>query len=265
MRVSGTIGSAVFMVLWGSGMVWRRNATVFARNFTVNIVPPFLEPLLYLGAIGFGIGMFVEDVMGMPFVQFISPGIFAGSVMFASFYECAYGTYVRMYYQRTFDAILATPITLREVIIGEILWGATRGFISACVFYLVLVLLGLVPVLSGLVCLPLAFLAGICFSAIAACFSAITPSIDALSYPSTLYVSPMFLFSGTFFPISVLPEPVQIAAFALLPLAHLVALSRSLMTGLPDPIWMFNILWLIVAACIATAMAIRLFERKLIV
>lgn len=252
-------------IIQGSFLVWRRNATVFSRHFTVNIVPPFLEPLLYLGAIGFGIGMFVNDVLGMPFVVFIAPGIFAGSVMFASFYECAYGTYVRMYYQKTFDAILATPLTLQEVIIGEILWGATRGLLSACVFYLVLVLLGLVPVLNGLICLPLAFLAGITFSAIAACFSAITPSIDALSYPSTLYVSPMFLFSGTFFPISVLPEAVQIGAFALLPLAHLVALARSLMTGLPDPIWALNLLWLIAAAIIATTVAIKLFERRLIV
>jgi len=252
-------------LILGSVMVWRRNATVFSKHITVNLVPPFLEPLLYLGAIGFGIGMFVEDVLGMPFVTFVAPGIFAGSVMLASFFECAYGTYVRMYYQKTFDAILATPVTLKEIIIGEILWGATRGLISGCVFYLVLILLGLVPVLNGLICLPIAFLAGLVFSAIAACFTAISPSIDALSYPSTLYVTPMFLFSGTFFPISVLPPAVQIFAFAFLPLAHLVALSRSLMTGLPDPIWVLNIVWLIGAAIIATIVAVKLFERRLIV
>ncbi|MDD1729395.1 MAG: ABC transporter permease, partial [Methanospirillum sp.] len=123
--------------------IWYRNLLVFRKNIKVNSLPPFIEPLLYLGAIGFGIGTYVGEVDGIPFVRFIAPAVLAASVMNASFFECAYGTFVRMYYQKAFDAIMATPVSIREIVMGEILWGATRGLISAGAILLVLSLLGL--------------------------------------------------------------------------------------------------------------------------
>nr|WP_319540510.1 ABC transporter permease [uncultured Methanospirillum sp.] len=245
--------------------VWYRNLLVFRKNIRVNSLPPFVEPLLYLGAIGFGIGTYVGEVDGISFVRFIAPAILAASVMNASFFECAYGTYVRMYYGKSFEAMMATPISLREIILGEILWGATRGLISAGAILLVLSLLGLADLPQSLIILPLAFLAGFLFSAIAACFSAVTPSIDALSYPSLLYIAPMFLFSGTFFPLSLLPEPLQIFALVALPLTHVVALTRGIMVGGAMPLWPLNLAWIIIGMIIAAYIAIRLFERRLIV
>lgn len=245
--------------------IWARNLKVFLKNVKVNLLPPFVEPLLYLGAIGFGIGTYVGSVEGIPFVRFIAPAVLAASVMNASFFECAYGTYVRMYYQKAFDAIMATPVTLREIIIGEIWWGATRGVISAAAILLILSLLGLADLPQSLMILPLAFLAGFLFSAIAACFSAVTPSIDALSYPSLLYIAPMFLFSGTFFPLSLLPEPLQIFALVALPLTHVVALTRGIMVGTDMTLWPLHLAWILAGCIIATYIAVRLFERRLIV
>jgi len=249
----------------GTGRVWLRNALVFQKNIRVNLIPPFIEPLLYLGAIGFGIGAYITDIEGLPYVRFIAPGILAASVMNASFFECAYGTYVRMYYQKTFDALLATPITIQEVIMGEILWGATRGFISALSISIILLLLNLASPVGLLIALPLSFLAGLLFSAIAACFSALSPSIDTISYPATLFIAPMFLFSGTFFPLSLLPPIVQGIALIFLPLTHVVALVRGLLTGGANPLWILNISWIVLGTMVFSFLAIRLFERRLIV
>ncbi|HWQ65250.1 MAG TPA: ABC transporter permease [Methanospirillum sp.] len=253
------------ILLTGAYRIWARNMLVFCKNIRVNSLPPFVEPLLYLGAIGFGIGTYVGEVDGIPFVRFIAPAILAASVMNASFFECAYGTYVRMYYQKAFDAIMATPLTIREIIIGEILWGATRGLISSAAILLVLSILGLADLPSSLLVLPLSFLAGFLFAAIAACFSSVTPSIDALSYPSLLYIAPMFLFSGTFFPLALLPEPLQIFAFIALPLTHVVALTRGIMVGTAIPFWPIHLIWIIGGIIIATALAVRLYEQRLIV
>ncbi|PWR75174.1 ABC transporter permease [Methanospirillum stamsii] len=245
--------------------VWLRNALVFRKNIRVNLIPPFIEPLLYLGAIGFGIGTYITDIDGLPYVRFIAPAILAASVMNASFFECAYGTYVRMYYQKTFDAILATPVTLKEVILGEIVWGATRGLISALSISIILFLFGLASPGGLLIAIPLSFIAGILFASIAACFSALSPSIDTISYPATLFIAPMFLFSGTFFPLHLLPQVVQYLALAFLPLTHVVSLTRALLTGTTDTMWALNMTWIAIGITVFSYLAIRLFERRLIV
>lgn len=253
------------ILLRSSQHIWSRNLLVFRRNFKVNAFPPFVEPLLFLVAIGFGIGSYVGTVNGIPFVRFIAPAILATSVMNASFFECAYGTYVRMYYQKAFEAIMATPVSLREIIIGEILWGATRGLISGGSILIILSIMGLADLPTSLLILPLAFLTGFLFAAIAACFSAITPSIDALSYPQILYIAPMFLFSGTFFPLSLLPEPLQIFALIALPLTHIVILSRGIMIGTTVSFWPFHLLWILGGIVIATHIAVKLYEKRLII
>lgn len=252
-------------LLQSSYHIWFRNLLVFRKNIKVNSFPPFVEPLLYLGAIGFGIGTYVGVVDGIPFVRFIAPAVLAASVMNSAFFECAYGTYVRMYYQKAFEAIMATPVSLHEIVIGEILWGATRGLISAGAILIILSLLGLADFPQSFLILPLAFLAGLLFAAIAACFSAVTPSIDALSYPSLLYVAPMFLFSGTFFPLSLLPQPLQVFALIALPLTHVVSLTRGIMVGAAMPLWPLNLAWILIGTVAATFIAVRLFERRLII
>ena len=103
--------------------VWRRNLDVYLKSWRVNLLTPAFEPVLYLLALGFGVGSYISEIDGVPYVRFIAPALVAISVMNASFFECTYGSYVRMYYQKTFDAIVATPVSIEEVIPGEILWG----------------------------------------------------------------------------------------------------------------------------------------------
>ena len=119
-------------------LVWHRNLEVYLRTWFLNFLPPFLEPLLYIAGVGMGVGALVGDVpvggpggMQISYARFIAPGMVAVAVMQQAFFECSFGSFIRMYYQKTFDALLATPCTLEDVAAGEIAWGATKALISA--------------------------------------------------------------------------------------------------------------------------------------
>ena len=245
--------------------VWRRNWDAFLRTYQVNFIPPFIEPVLYLLALGFGLGTYIEAVDGIPYPVFIAPALVSISVMYSSFFECTYSSFVRMYYQKTFDAIIATPVSIDEVIAGEMLWGATRGMIYAALMLPVLLLFGVVAMPSSLLLIPFAYLAGLLFAGIAMCFTAITPSIDALNYPSFLFITPMFLFSGTFFPLDLLPQPIQYFALAVLPLTHIVGINRAITLSNFSPINLLSLVWIVLATVFFFVLAIRLMRRRLIV
>jgi lipooligosaccharide transport system permease protein len=247
------------------GYVWRRNLTVFLKTWKVNFFPPFIEAFLYLTAIGLGIGTYVQQIDGIPYVNFIAPAILAISVMNSAFFECTYGSYVRMYYQKSFDAIIATPLSIEDVIAGELIWGATRSTMYVAIMLPVLAGFGVISLPLSLLAIPLAFFGGMLFAGIAMCFTAVTPSIDTLNYPAFLFITPMMLFSGTFFPLSLLPQIFQYIALAFLPLTHLVAVMRML--TLPALSWtgILNIAWMGVAGFIVCVLSINLMRRRLIV
>ena len=201
-----------------AGKVWRRNLDVFIKTWKVNFFPPLIEAFLYLSAIGLGIGTYVGSINGTPYINFIAPAVLAISAMNSAFFECTYGSYVRMYYQKSFDAIIATPLSIEDVIAGELLWGATRAVISVTIMLPVLVVFKVVSLPFSILVIPLAFIGGLTFPGLAMCFTAITPSIDTLNYPSFLLITPMMLFSGTFFPLTILPAVFQYIALAIFPL-----------------------------------------------
>ncbi len=247
------------------GSVWQRNLEAFLRTYRVNFIPPFIEPLLYLLALGFGLGTYIEAVDGVPYPVFIAPALVSISVMNSAFYECTYSSFVRMYYQKTFDAIIATPVSIDEVIAGEMIWGATRGVIYAGLMLPVLILFGVAAMPSSLLLIPFAFIAGLLFAGIAMCFTAITPSIETLNYPSFLFITPMFLFSGTFFPLDLLPDAVRYAALAALPLTHVVEINRAITLEAVSAANLLNLAWIAVATTIFCSLAIRLMKRRLVV
>lgn len=245
--------------------VWRRNLDVFLKTYRINFIPPFLEPLLYLLALGFGLGFYVQEVDGVPYIRYIAPAILAISVMNSAFFECTYGSYVRMYFQKSFDAIIATPLSIEEVIAGEILWGATRSLIYAAIMLPVLIAFGVVALPISLLVLPFAFLAGLMFASIAMCFTAISPSIDTLNYPSFLFITPMLLFSGTFFPLTLLPQGIQYIAYAVLPLTHVVGIMRMLTLPAVTGFALVHLAWIGALTLVLFIVAINLMRRRLVV
>lgn len=245
-------------------MVWRRNWDVFIKTYKVNFIPPFFEPLLYLFALGFGLGTFIDEIEGISYARFIAPALISISIMYSAFFECTFSSYVRMYYQKTFDAIIATPLSIEEVITGELLWGASRSLINATIMLPVIGVFGLIDLPYSLLIIPFSFLAGFLFAAIGMCFTAISPNITTLNYPAFLFITPMFLFSGTFFPLSLLPEPIQYFALAVLPLTHVVSVVRGLTLASIGILMLFNLVWIIVVSLIFFLLSVNLMKIRLI-
>ena len=244
--------------------VWQRDMDVYKKTFKVNFVPPLLEPILYLVALGFGLGLFIKEIDGVPYTRFIAPGLFAITTMYAAFFECTYASYIRMYYQKTFDAIIATPVNIDEVVAGEMLAGATKAFINGGIVLGVICAFGLVDLRYGGILLPLGFVAGLLFASLGMICTALVPSIDSFNYPIFLFITPMFLFSGTFFPMSILPEGVKVLAYGVLPLTHVVRIARGLTLGTPDLILLLSLLWMLGVSVLAFILAINLMRRRLI-
>jgi lipooligosaccharide transport system permease protein len=244
--------------------VWMRNKDVFMKTYKTNFLPSLLEPVLYLLALGLGLGGFVQPINGEPYINFIAPALVAVSMMFSSFYECTFASFVRMYFQKTFDAIIATPVNIEEVITGEILWGATKSLINSSIVLVVIFAFGVVPSPLFLLIPPLAFLVGFMFSSIAMCFTGIVPNIDSFNYPNFLFITPMFLLSGTFFPLTSMPEFLQIVAQVFLPLTNAVAVTRALSLGSIQLSIIFNFAWILIVTPIFFVLAINLMKKRLI-
>jgi len=244
--------------------VWRRNLDVFMKTYKVNFIPPLVEPIFYLVGLGFGLGGFVQPQEGLPYIVFIASALLAISMMFSSFFECTYASFVRMYYQKTFDAIIATPVSLEEVIAGELLWGATRSLINSSIVLGVILLFGLVSSPFFLLIPLLSFLIGLLFSGLAMVFTAIVPNIDSFNYPSFLFITPMFILSGTFFSITNLPVEVQVLANVFFPLTHAVSLTRALTVGRLSPTLLLDPSWILAATPVFFVLSVNLMKKRLI-
>jgi lipooligosaccharide transport system permease protein len=252
--------------------VWQRNFDVFMKTIRVNFLPSVFEPILYLAALGLGLGAFVANIEGFSYIQFIAPALIAIAIMQGSFFECTYSSFVRMYFQKTFDAIIATPVSVEEVIAGELVWGATRATINSIIVLVVVAVFGLVSSPLILVLPLLAFFGGLMFGAIGMCFTALAKDIDFFNYPSFLLITPMFLLSGTFFPLSSSPSPFQAAAVAVLPLTHVANLTRGLVLGRIDNFiglstestLLLSLVWISAATILFFILSINLMKKRLI-
>ncbi len=254
-------------ISWRSFYVWSRDRDVYMNTWKTNFIPPLLEPIFYIFAFGAGLGAMIEGVqylgMKISYISFIAPGLIAIDMMFQSFYENSYGSFVRMYYQKTFDAIIATPLMVEDVIAGELFWGATKSFVGSVIMLIVISCFGLVSYPSALLILPFSLLAGLLFASIAICFTGILPTIDTFNIPVFLFITPMFLFSGTFFPIELLPLwAQQVALF--LPLTHVVNITRSACLGVYDPLIWVGLAGVAAATLFFFFLGIYLMKRRLI-
>jgi lipooligosaccharide transport system permease protein len=247
--------------------VWQRNFTVYQKTWKISFIPPMLEPLFYLLAFGYGLSAFIEEIPyggnKVSYITYIAPALIAVTIMYNAFFENTYASFVRMYHQKTFDAMLATPLFLEEIIAGEIVWGATKSLLSTALMMGIISLFGLISYPQGLLILPLAFLGGIAFGSIGMFFTGITPNIETFNLPIFLFITPMFLFSGTFFPLDNLPLWAQIIS-TILPLTHLVTLTRSLCFGFITVSLLWNILFLLIFCLIFFPLAIAKMKGRLV-
>ena len=247
---------------WRSFRVWQRNRDVFFRLWHSEAPGFIAEPIIILLAMGLGLGAYVGLVDGQKYIEFIAPGIIASYAMFSASFECTYGSFVRMEYQKTYDAIIATPLSIEDVTAGEIFWGATRALMTGTAILAIAAAFQLVHSPWALLIPLLAFLEGILFASIAILFTSIVPAIYSFNYYFTLFVTPMFFFSGVFFPLSSFPEIVQRLSL-ILPLTSVVRLSRALVSGdlQPDLLWSLAII--IILALLFFSISLVTMRRRL--
>ena len=230
--------------------VWLRHFDVYRKSLTYGIVTTFAEPLLYLFSFGFGLGSMIGTVkllgVDLTYRQFIFAGIAGQTLLFQAFFESAYGSFVRMYYQRIFQAIAVTAITLSEVLWAEIIWDASKATFSASVVIMIGIVMGDFNLRGAIVALPLCFASATLFAALLL-VAAKSRTIEEISYPQYLLVFPMFLFCGVFFPLSMLPTYLQWVAWGL-PLTSIVSLMRTLTLGTPlqPQVFIVIVVWLTV-------------------
>lgn len=213
--------------------MWQRNATVGRKTIATSLTPRFLEAIAYLAIMGLGLGTYLATIDGVDYVDFIAPGVAASTVMFGAVIETTYNSFVRIHVRRVVEAVVTTPLSLADVVVGEYLWAATRAVTYGVVFLIVMAAFGLVHSPLALL-LPAVFLIGaLTFAVLGMAYTAMVTSIEHYNILFTGIITPMFLFGGVFFPFSELPDWAQAIGWCL-PLSHLAAAARDLTLGGAD-------------------------------
>jgi len=211
-----------------STYVWRRNFLVWKKLAVGSLLGNLADPMIYLFGLGFGLGGLLQPINGVPYIAYLGSGMVCASIMNAASFEATYSTFSRMHDQKTWEAIMNTPLSLDDVAAGELLWSASKATLSGVVILMVIAALGIISPAKLLWVLPVIFLAGIAFSAMGMIFTMLAPSYDFFMFYFTLLITPMMLLSGVFFPSDQMPWLVQLVS-NWLPLTHVIELIRPLL------------------------------------
>ena len=243
--------------------VWRRNALVWRKLAIASVLGNIADPLLYMLALGYGIGSLVGSVSGMSYIEFIGTGMVCQSAMFTASFEAMYSAFSRMHVQRTWEGIINAPIALDDVVMAEWLWCASKSVISTAAILLVIVVLGYGHTWLAVWVLPVGLLVGLCFGAAGLVMNALAPNYDFFTYFFTLVLTPMLLLSGVYFPVDQMPAWLA-SVTQFLPLKHAIDLARPLMLGrIPDHV-PFHVAVLLFYAAAAYYAALVLTRRRLL-
>jgi lipooligosaccharide transport system permease protein len=243
--------------------VWRRNRLVWRKLALASALGNLADPMLYLLGLGYGLGAMLPEVGGMPYVAFLAAGMVCSSTMMSASFEAMYSGFSRMHVQKTWEAIMNAPLTLDDVVLGEIVWAASKSFLSGAAVLAIALALGLVASPLALWLPPLVFLVGLAFAGLGLVMTALAPNYDFFTYYFTLAITPMMLVCGVFFPVEQLPDWLQGIVQAL-PLTHAVALSRPLMTGAVPTDVLLHLAVLVAYACVGFYLALVLTRQRLL-
>lgn len=243
--------------------LWQRNASIYRRTYRHNIIPNFFEPFLYLLAMGLGLGAYLTRIRGVEYIDFIAPGLVATAAMYGTSYEVTFNAFVKMKYAKTYDAIMATPLTPEDIALGEILWGTTRALIYGVVFLAIASAFGVVHSWLALLAPVAIVLIGLMFSVLGLTYTALIPIIDYFTYYWTLFITPMFLFSGIFFPLDRLPGWAQSLAW-FVPLHQAVNMMRALLLTGDAGAALAAAAWIAGVTAVLFALPLNLLRRRLV-
>lgn len=218
--------------------VWRRNMLVWRKLIAAAILTNLADPLIMLFGLGYGLGALLPSVEGMSYIAFFAAGQLCTATMFTASFESMFSGFSRMHGQKTWDAILYAPLVIDDIVAGEIVWAASKAWLTGSTILGVAAVFGVATSPWVLLSIPAAFLVGLAFAGAGLVMCVLAKGWDFFSYYMTLVMTPMMMISGVFFPAEQLPAPLLWVAKAL-PLYHGVQIVRPLVAGGPPPdLWL---------------------------
>lgn len=243
--------------------VWLRNYTAWKKNLLTSIVGDAVDPIIYFLGFGYGFRSLIGTINGVDYVSFIVPGIVMSSVMTGTSYECTFGSFTRISARKTYRSLLISPIMVEDLVIGELLWGITKGIMAAGFMLLFTGIFGYFTVHFVLLNLFNLILTSFVFASTSLFFTSISRSYDFFSYYFTAFISPMFVLSGVFFPTHSLPSWAIFLA-RLFPLTYSVEISRALYHLNFSWVIFLDFLFLLIWGSFFFVLALRFMKKKLI-
>jgi lipooligosaccharide transport system permease protein len=241
--------------------VWRRNFLVWRKLMAAAVLSNLADPLIMLFGLGYGLGALLPSVEGMSYIAFFAAGQLCTATMFTASFESMFSGFARMQGQKTWDAILYAPLIIDDIVAGEIVWAASKAWLTGSTILGVAAVFGLATSPWVLLALPAAFLVGLAFSGLGLVMCVLARGWDFFSYYMTLVMTPMMMISGVFFPADQLPAPLVAIAKAL-PLYHGVQIVRPLIAGAPPADLWLHVAVLLAYAAAGYAAAIHFARRR---
>ena len=243
--------------------VWYRHYKVYSKNIFSNGFPPFMEPLIFLVGMGLGLGRYIADVDHMSYITYLAIGLPLSSAMFTSAFECTFGTFIRLEYQKAYDGMLTGPINIEDLFVGEMMWCGTKSAFYATAVLIVFVVCNTIPISPTLFFIPIiGFLVGIMFGPLSLIFTSFVKTINSLNFYITGIITPMFMFSGIIFPVTNLPNWLQWVV-EIFPLVHAVHLERALCTNNYSVRLLFDLAYCIVFTIIVGHIAAKRLKARI--
>ncbi len=242
--------------------IWQRHFLVWRKIAAASVIGHIADPIIYMIGLGYGLGSLVPEMGGTSYMLFLAGGTVCYSTMNSASFEALYSGFARMHEQRTWEAILNTPVTLDDIVLSEILWAATKSLMAGIAVLGVIWLFGLSHTWLALWVIPLSLLVGLCFASLGLIMTALAPSYDFFLYYFTLVITPMMMLCGVFFPVAQLPEVLQTAS-AIMPLSHAIDLARPLLSGTVPAQALLHLAVLAAYALAGYYLALVLFRRRL--
>jgi ABC-2 type transporter, NodJ family len=244
--------------------VWRRNFLVWKKLAIPAILGNLADPAFYMLGLGYGLGALLPEVGGMKYLAFLASGTVCYSTMNSASFEALYSGFSRMHVQKTWEAILNAPLTLDDVLLGELIWTICKSLLSGLAILVIVWAMGLYASFAmSLWVIPVILLMGFCFTGMALVVNALSPNYDFFMYYFTLVITPMVLLCGVFYPVEQLPAFLREVS-AWLPLTHAIELVRPLMQGrIPGGI-LNHVLVLAAYGSVGYYIALGLTRRRLL-
>ncbi|MFP4302572.1 MAG: ABC transporter permease [Spirochaetaceae bacterium] len=243
--------------------VWYRHVRVYSKNLISNGLPPFLEPLVFLVGIGLGLGSYIDRMSGFPYLEYLASGLLVTAAMFTAAFECTFGTFIRLEFDKVYDGMLAAPITVNNLLVGEILWAGTKGFVFTFSVMVIVAAFGVLP-LGNIILTPLVgFATGAMFASIGLLITSFVKTINHFNFFFSGVISPMFFFSGVVFPVENLPRVVH-PITEILPLTHSVRLARGLALKQLSPNLWWDFAYIVLVTFGVGFLAIKKLRGKLV-